>query len=237
MSIKNKFLVTISIVLLLIGCSSKPTHFSTFVCDKIDLSKKRDAIVVHDFITIIKAYYSPATTIFQIEKTGSIFEKSIENELRKRGYGIGAIYGKEIKRTPLAWRVTYLNREMIRVSYHIGKDVSISRIYKLKDRQYKSFSSFSAVGLDSRRFANLDFSMPRAIRARSQNILSLAKVTASSLKIRSKPSTKSKKIATIKRGEIISYSKIIIDSKGREWVKLEGGGYMKASYLSFKSKK
>ncbi len=233
MSIKSKFLLTIGATLLLIGCSSRPTHFSPFVSEKIDLSKNRDAIVVHDFITIVKAYYSPATTVFQIEKTDSMFEKSIEQELRKKGYGIGAIYGKEIKRTPLAWRVTYLNKEMIRVSYHIGKDVNISRIYKLKNRQYKPFSSFSAVGLNSRKFANLDFSMPRDIRARTKNILSLAKVTASSLTIRSKPNTKSKKIATIKRGESISYREIIIDSRGREWVKLEGGGYMKASYLKF----
>ena len=233
MSIKNRFLIALSTTLLLIGCSSKPTHFSPFVCDKIDLSKKRDAIVVHDFITIVKAYYAPAITVFQIEKTGSMFEKSIEGELRKKGYGIGAIYGKGIQRTPLAWRVTYLNKEMIRVSYHIGKDVSISRIYKLEDRQYKPFSSFSAVGLDSRKFANLDFSMPKDIKARKQSVLSLAKVTASSLKIRSKPSAKSKEIATIKRGESISYSEIIMDSRGEEWIKLEGGGYMKASYLKF----
>ena len=233
MSIKSKFLLTIGATILLIGCSSKSTYFSPFVSEKIDLSKNRDAIVVHDFITIVKAYYSPATTVFQIEKTNSIFEKSIEEELRKRGYGIGSIYGKEIKITPLAWRVTYLNREMIRVSYHIGKDVSISRIYKLKNRQYKPFSSFSAVGLDSRKFANLDFSMPIDTRVRTENVLSLAKVTASSLKIRSKPSTKSKKIATKKRGEIISYSEIIIDSKGKKWVKLKDGGYMKASYLKF----
>jgi hypothetical protein len=233
MSIKSKFLVTIIVALLLIGCNSKPTHFSPFVCDKIDLTKKRDAIVVNDFITIIKAYYLPAITVFQIEKTGSMFEKSIESELRKRGYGIGAIYGKGIKRIPLAWRVTYLNREMIRVSYHIGEDVSISRIYKLKDREYKPFSSFSAVGLDSRKFANLNFSMPKDIKPREQSVLSLAKVTASSLKIRSKPSAKSKEIATIKRGESISYSEIIMDSRGEEWVKLEGGGYMKASYLKF----
>ena len=162
-----------------------------------------------------------------------MFEKSIESELRKKGYGIGAIYGKGIQRTPLAWRVTYLNKEMIRVSYHIGEDVSISRIYKLEDRQYKPFSSFSAVGLDSRKFANLDFSMPKDIKARKQSVLSLAKVTASSLKIRSKPSAKSKEIATIKRGESISYSEIIMDSRGEEWIKLEGGGYMKASYLKF----
>lgn len=231
MSIKSKLLVIISVALLLIGCNSKPTRFSPFVCKKIDLSKKRDAIIIHDFITIIKAYYSPATTVFQIKKTGSMFEKSIESELRKRGYGIGAIYGKGIKRTPLAWRVTYLNKEMIRVSYYIGKDVSISKIYKLKDKQYKSFSSFSAVGLDSRKFANLDFSMPKDIRAKPQSVLSLATVTASSLKIRSKPNIKSAEIATIRKGESVSYTEIVMDKNGNEWIKLEGGGYMKASYL------
>jgi hypothetical protein len=235
MSIKKRVILSISLIFLLfVGCSSHSNYFTPFISDKIDLSKNRADIIIHDFITIIKAYYPPANSVFQIEQTNTLFAKKVESELRKRGYGLGAIYGKDIKRIPLAWKITPLNKKMIRVSYHIG-EVSISRIYKDDKRKYQPFSSFSAVGLDSKQFANLDFSISQDIvTTQNQNsVSSFAKVVANSLKIRSKPTKKSKEIAILRKGEMVSYVEIITNQDGEDWVKLEGGGYMKASYLKF----
>jgi len=224
---KNRLLIVLTLVF--IGCSSHSNYFSPFISSKINFNKDRDRIIIHDFITIVKAYYPPATTVFQIEQTDSEFSKKIENRLRQRGYGLGAIYGDKIQRTPLTWKITYLNKKLIRVSFNID-NASINRIYQLKQNLYQPYNSFSAVGLDSKKFANLDFS----IKSDTQpTVISLAKVTASSLKIRSKPTTKSQEIAVLKRDETISYSEIITDNNGEEWAKLEGGGYMKASYLKF----
>jgi len=233
MSIKKRVIVIISIVIVsIIGCSSHSNYFTPFISNKIDLSEKRADIIVNDFITIIKAYYPPANSVFQIEQTNSFFEKRVEKELRKRGYGLGAIYGKDIKRIPLAWKITSLHKKIIRVSYHIG-EVSISRIYKDSGKAYQPFSSFSAVGLDSKQFANLDFGISKDVLNNQNTVLSLAKVVANGLKIRSKPTIKSEEIAILKKGEMVSYIEIITNQSGEDWVKLEGGGYMKASYLKF----
>lgn len=228
MSIKKQTVFVLIIALFFLGCNSKSTYFTPFISKKIDLSKDRDTKIVHDIITIIKAYYPPATTVFEIEQTNSKFAKNIESELRKKGYGLDNRDEQGIKRVPLAWKITYLNKNMILVYYHID-DISISRVYQLKHNQYQPLSSFSAVGLDSRKFANLDFRIQKNIKTTH----SFAKVTASSLKIRTKPTIKSKEIATLKRGESVSYSEIVMDNNGNEWIKLEGGGYMKASYLKF----
>ena len=228
MIIKKRVIFVVSMALLFSGCNLRSTRFTPFISSKVDLSKNRDFIIVHDIITFIKAYYPPATTIFEIEHTNSKFAKDIDIELRKKGYGLGETDGESINRVPFAWKITYLNKSMILVYYYIG-DVSISRVYQLKHRQYQPFSSISVIGLDTRKFANLDFRIQRNI----QPVHSFAKVTASSLKIRTKPDIKSKEIATLKRGELVSYSEIVMDKNGKEWIKLEGGGYMKASYLKF----
>ena len=225
MSIKN--IVLISITLIFIGCSSHTNRFTPFISSKINLDKNRDKIIIHDFITIIKTYYPPATTIFQIKQTNTEFAKKIENSLRQRGYGLGAIYTDDIKRVPLAWKITYLTKKLIRVSYYIG-DASVSRVYQLKYNLYQPYSSFSAIGLDSRKFANINFSMDNTYQ---QPTILEATVTASSLKIRSKPTVKSKTLAIKKRGEHVYYKEIVLDNNNQEWAKLEGGGYMKASYL------
>ena len=250
-TIKQIF-ITLTATITLIGCSSHTTHFNPFISGKIDFNKNSSDIIVHEFITIVKAYYPPAKTIFQIEPTHSTFSKKIESELRKKGYGFGAIYGDGIKRVPLAWRISYLNKKMISVSYNIG-EASISRIYKLNQNRYQPFNSFSAVGLDKMRFSNLDFTLPTrqeqttTLTHQTETLyeeevtplyeeletstISQAKVIANSLKIRSEPNTNSEEIDIVKQGESVSYSEIVLDNNSEEWVKLEGGGYMKASYL------
>lgn len=247
----KQIVITLTATIFFIGCSSHTAHFSPFISAEIDFNKNSSEIIIHEFITIVKAYYPPAKTIFQIEPTSSIFSKNIESELRKKGYGFEAIYGKGIKSVPLAWRISYLNKKMISVSYNIG-DASISRIYKLNQNRYQPFNSFSAVGLDKIRFSNLNFTLPTTqeqsltlspqtetiyeeemipLYEEETSTISQAKVIANSLKIRSKPNTNSEEIDIIKQGESISYSEIVLDNNNEEWVKLEGGGYMKASYL------
>ena len=228
MHIKQCFKLLI-LTLLLHGCSTH-SNYSPFESSKVDLSTPRANNIINDFLTIVKTYYSPAKTVFMIESTNSSFAINIENELRKEGYGVGSIYGENSQQYNLSWSVNYLNKKMIQVSFQL-EDAKISRVYKLNSNRYYPFSPLSAVGLNKKKLAQLDFSRLSSQEYAYNNVRSFAKVKATRLKIRTQPTRKSKSIATLKKGDRVSYQEIITNAKGEEWIKLENGGYMKASYL------
>ena len=233
MHIKQGFKLLI-LTLLLHGCSTHSNYFTPFESSKVDLSTPRANNIIHDFLTIVKTYYSPAKTVFMVESTNSPFAINIENELRKEGYGVGSIYGKNLQQYNLSWNVNYLNKTMIQVSFQL-EDAKISRVYKLNSNRYYPFSPLSAVGLNKKKLARLDFSrlssQEYAYDSNYNNVSAFAKVKATRLKIRTQPTRKSKSIATLKKGDRVSYQEIITNAKGEEWIKLKNGGYMKASYL------
>lgn len=229
----KQYIKLLILTLFLQGCTSPHNYFTPFESTKVNLNTPRANNIVHDFLTIVKTYYSPAKTVFMIKSTNSPFSIKIENELRKEGYGVGSLYGKNLQQYNLSWNVNYLNKKMIQVSFQL-EDAKISRVYKLSSNQYYPFSPLSAVGLNTKKLIKLDFS-----RRSSQEYIqtddyansAYATVKATRLKIRIQPTKKSKSIATLKKGDNVSYQEVITNEKGEEWIKLKNGGYMKASYL------
>ena len=151
-----KIIQSIAVFVLLLalsGCGlfnkKVPYYTST-----VDLNRHQvSSVIVNDLIGFLKKYYPQAKTTFfvTLDSSAKRYGKRYIDSLRRVGYSV--TYEKNKASIPFAYKVDFVTKDSIRVTYNID-DATISKIYLIKDRSLVSLSPFTTRNFDRKLFNN-----------------------------------------------------------------------------------
>lgn len=207
--IKKIILITLAL-LTINGCSGflsnkEDEHFMS----QISLHNfKLDQTITQDMVSFIQDYYPISKTTFYFQLASSAYDHDsvIENSLRNVGYGIS--YIKKSGRIPFAYKIDFVEKNIMRTTYNIGSS-TLSRLYRITENQAIPISAFTTRGFKERVYQNYT--------NQSYDSVKRAIVTISLLNIRDKPSSKGKIIGKYHKNSLIEVESPILNDKGTEW--------------------
>jgi len=207
--IKKTILITLAL-LITNGCSGllnneEQGHFMS----QVSLNNtKLNQTVTRDMLTFIQDYYPISKTIFYFQLTSSAYahDAVIEDALRNVGYGIS--YIKKRGRIPFAYKIDFIDEDIMRTTYNIGSS-TLSRLYKIEANQAKPISAFTTRGFKKRIYQNYS--------NQSNGSIKKAIVTVSVLNARNKPSSKGKITRKYHKNSLVYVESPRLNTKGEEW--------------------
>ncbi len=167
---------------------------------------KLNQTITQDMINFIKRYYLVPKTTFYLQLGSSINTHNtiIEEALRNAGYGV--TYKKNRVAIPFAYKIDFIDDNIIRATYNIGL-ATLSRLYRVEDNKVIPISAFTTRGLKKTIYQN---------NTHSSYNLKKAIVLTPVLNIRNRPSLKGKIVGKYYKDTIIYVEEPIISS-GRKW--------------------
>ncbi len=231
-SIKNLKLITLAL-LILNGCSGifgnrQKGHFTSQV------SLENTTLIpsiTQDMVNFVKNYYSISKTTFYFKLDSSAYNQgiTIENALRKVGYGIS--YIKKRGRIPFAYKIDFVDKEIMRTTYNIGSS-TLSRLYNIEGGKATAISSFTTRGFKKRIYQTA----PNRVSILSNYIniddtISNGKkaiVTIKALNVRDRPSSKGKILGKYYKNSVVYVETPIVNKKREKWSRVvEDNGILK----------
>jgi hypothetical protein len=210
MNIRISILITLAL-LTNIGCSplfngqSKGYFTSQISLDNSTLN----STIKNDIVDFIQDYYPVSKTTFYFQLDSSTYAQgvTIEDALRNRGYGIS--YIKQKGRIPFAYKIDFIEKNVIRATYNIGSS-TLSRIYRVnREQQTIPISAFTTRGLKKRIYRDKSNVLyPSAQRA----IISIPV-----LNVRNRPSSKGKIIGKYYKNSIVYVESPSLNKNGTKW--------------------
>ena len=233
-SIKNLKLITLAL-LILNGCSGifgngQKGHFTSQVSlENTTLIPS----VTQDMVNFVKNYYPISKTTFYFQLDSSSYNQGImiENALRKVGYGIS--YIKKRGRIPFAYKIDFVDKEIMRTTYNIGLS-TLSRLYNIDGGKATAISSFTTRGLKKR----IDKTPPNKVTISSNytiidNAISDTKkaiITIKALNIRDRPSSKGKILGQYYKNSLVYVEAPTVNKKREKWSRIvEDDGILKST--------
>jgi len=227
-NIKKTILITLAL-LITNGCSGllnseKHGHFTSQVNLK---NSKLTPAITNDMVNFIQNYYPVSKTTFYFQLDSSAYSQgiAIEDALRSVGYGVS--YIKKRGRIPFAYKIDFIDENIMRTTYNIGKS-TLSRIYNIEENHISPRSAFTTRGFKKRiyttsytnSYTDITKTYPLTeykIDNSSNEIIRKALVSIPVLNIRNKPSKKGKIIGKYTKNSVVYIASTIINSKGEEW--------------------
>lgn len=211
-TIKKTILITLAL-LTINGCSGllnneEEGHFMSQV--SLDDSKINQTIT-QDMVNFIQGYYPISKTTFYFHLSSSAYDHDavIEDTLRNVGYGVSYIKKKE--RIPFAYKIDFIDEDIMRTTYNIGSS-TLSRLYRIDENQAKPISSFTTRGFKKRIYQNHSNQLYSSIKK--------AIVTISVLNIRDKPSSKGKITGKYYKNSLVYIESPILNDRGEKWCRV-----------------
>lgn len=213
MTIKKTLLITLGL-LIVNGCSAtKQGHFTSQVGVN---ASQLNASITQDMVNFIENYYPLSTTTFyfQLDPTAYKQGEAIEDALRNVGYGVS--YIKKKGRVPFAYKIDFIDEDIMRATYNIGSS-TLSRLYSVDAEQSTPLSAFTTRGFSKRISSHLN-----PIDTTSSNDTSLRKAMVSipALNIRNKPSSQGKIVGQYKKNALIFVEPAVTNSVGEQWCRV-----------------
>lgn len=233
---KLLILLGVAAAFLFSGCAS--TNYYTSVSKTKTNDAVRDQIVITDLLNFVRGYYPPAKTQFYIDRsytpTNKAFGDRLEQSFRSVGYGItydlnSAYY------VPFAWKIDDISSNIVRATFVID-NATISRLYQGSKGSYRPISPYTVRGLAKtppyKPYSFLKSSKRSSLSRANKSGGLLARIIATSLNVREKPTTQSKVLKTYKKGTYIRVSKKVKNDYAEYWYKLQNyKGYVSAKYV------
>lgn len=253
---KYLFISSIAATLLIVsGCATKEVgYFESVAVKQADLDANATAPIAVDFMDFIACYRPAASTTFLIDpvSTNSNFLKSMETQLRQRGYGI--TYDKNVESAiPLAWKADPIanSKNRIRVTFNVAAgNVSRQYILNTDNNLYYPLGMFTVHNMGKKWLEEVaepehktiimqPIVEPEPVKLPPEPPVMTGVVDVqpnSTLHIRKAATTKSKILGKVKPGSEIVYKTIETNAKNEKWIKLEKGvkGYVSARYVNTK---
>ncbi len=218
--------------LFLTGCNSN--YYTSVSKAKVN-SPQRDQVITTDILNFMRGYYSPANTLFYIDKSTSpqnqAFSQTLENKFRAAGFALTDNNQTQSYYIPFAWKIDNISSEIVRATFVVD-NATITRLYKGTD----PVSPFTVRGLAKnppyRSYAFLRSAKGSSLSRANKNGGLLARIVASSLNVREKPTTHSKVLRKYKKGTYLRLSKKVKNKYSEYWYKLQNySGYVSANHV------
>ena len=241
-SINKNIIIIFS--LLLNGCSSFMSNApSTHFTSEVNLKNfKLNQSLSKEMISFIQNYYPRSTTTFYFQLDPSAYAQgnSIENALRKVGYGVS--YIKKEGRIPFAYKIDFIDKGLIRATYNIGES-TLSRLYQVNGKSLNPISNFTTRGFKKALYRSKVKSFKRVEHYSNYK---KAIVTISTLRVRNRPSKRGKVIGKYHKNSLIYVEDPIINNIGKSWSRVierdshgqvvysnNGSKYIASKYLNY----
>jgi len=231
-NIKKTILITLAL-LITNGCSGilnseKHGHFTSQVSLK---DSKLTPAITNDMVNFIQNYYPVSKTTFYFQLDSSAYSQGvgIEDALRNVGYGIS--YRQKRGRIPFAYKIDFIDENIMRTTYNIGKS-TLSRLYNIEEGNISPRSAFTTRGFKKRiyntsytnsytditkTYSLTEYRTANYTDNNSNEIIRKALVSIPVLNIRNRPSKKGKIIGQYTKNSLIYIASTIINSIGEEW--------------------
>lgn len=206
-------LITLGL-LIVNGCSAtKQGHFTSEVGVN---ASQLNASVTQDMVNFIQNYYPISTTTFYFQLDPSAYKQgeAIEDALRNVGYGVS--YIKKKGRIPFAYKIDFIEKDIMRATYNIGSS-TLSRLYNVETEQTTPASAFTTRGFSKRIYTNFN---PLSSGSSNGASLQKAMVTIPILNIRNQPSSKGKIVGQYKKNALLFVEPAITNKVGEQWCKV-----------------
>jgi hypothetical protein len=207
----TKFLTLITLALLTnTGCTQLfNSQSKSYFTSQISLDNSTlNSTIKNDIADFIQDYYSVSKTTFYFQLDSSAYAQgvSIEDALRNRGYGIS--YIKKKGHIPFAYKIDFIDKNILRATYNIGSS-TLSRIYRVNKEQTTPISAFTTRGLKNRiyreKLDNFYASAQKAI------------ISIPVLNIRNRPSSKGEVVGKYYQNSIVYVESPIQNKNGTKW--------------------
>ena len=237
-NIKKTILITLAL-LITNGCSGllnseKHGHFTSQVNLK---DSKLTPAITNDMVKFIQNYYPVSKTTFYFQLDSSAYSQgvAIEDALRNVGYGIS--YMKKRGRIPFAYKIDFIDENIMRTTYNIGKS-TLSRLYTIEEGNISPQSAFTSRGFKksikhtshintptykkpvTKIYPLIEHKPSNYINNSSVEITKKALVSIPVLNIRNEPSKKGKIIGKLYKDYLVYVESTIINNKGEKWCKV-----------------
>ncbi len=218
MTIKTVTLITLAL-LIINGCSgmfssSNERHFTSEVSLK---NSKLNHTVTEDMLSFIQNYYPlKSTFFFQLNPSAYKQGEVIEDALRNAGYGVS--YIKKKGRIPFAYKIDFIDEDIMRTTYNIGS-ATLSRLYRIKGENAIPTSPFTTRGLGDKLPISSNFNHYKrsSYNASGTTGTRKAMVTMKALNIRDRPTSKGKVIGKYYKDMVIYVDSPITNKRGGRW--------------------
>jgi hypothetical protein len=218
MTIKKVTLITLAL-LIINGCSgmfssSNERHFTSEVSLK---NSTINHMVTEDMLRFIQNYYPlKSTFFFQLNPSAYKQGEVIEDALRNAGYGVS--YIKKKGRIPFAYKIDYIDEEIMRTTYNIGS-ATLSRLYRIRGEKAIPTSPFTTRGLRAKLpiSSNLNHYRKSSYNPSSSTEIRRAMVKMKALNIRDRPTSKGKVIGKYYKDMVIYVDSPITNKRGGRW--------------------
>jgi len=224
---KSIFYILVLISFLINGCVKKTDIYTSVLITKED-NINRNCTIIYDLVGFLQNYYAPAKTTFIItpdkSKENLKFAEQFENIFRNAGFAIS--YEKINGAKFLSWKIDRVGW-LVRATCYID-NVVITRVYKKVGENWVSVGPFSAQNLGEPKYNPTLFrELKKSINNKSYKI-----VKTKILRIREKPTSKSRVLGTLKYGQKVKVAYRVKNSLGEYWIKLKDHkGYILSRYL------
>lgn len=217
--------------LLFGGCSTLLNSDKEYYTSKVALnSKPVHQSIIKDITHFLTPYYPISQTTFAvtIEDSSYTYGLELENGLRRAGYGV--VYLANEGTVPFAYKLSYINKSIIRATYNVGS-ANISRLYQQKGAALKAISPFTTRGLPQKLALRQPAPSPQTPSLES------ATVIASTLNVRNLPSVEGEIVDRYTQGMTLQVD-VPFTSRGELWCKVydESGEerYVATKYIEYR---
>lgn len=205
----KRILIALIAPILFNGCiSTKETYYTS----KVALNNKHiNKIIAEDIVSFLKQHYPIKTTFsIKIEDSSYTYGVNLEDHLRKAGYGL--IYIPKKEATPFAYKLDFINKNIIRATYNIGS-ANISRLYRQNQNTFIPITPFTTRGLKNTYIYNTNSLEKTPNHKNTKEAI----VTAHILNARSTPSTQGKITMKYTKDSMLIIGDEFTSDTGQKW--------------------
>lgn len=232
--IKNlsKILLLMSLIIAISGCTPRSDLYTSVSVIKNN-DTKRNRFIIDDLLNLLQRYYAPAQTTFVITPENSKgnleFAEQFEDRFRNTGFAISR------EKVPggilLAWKIDTLGW-LIRATYYID-NATVTGVYKRVGSSWVRVGPFSVEDMGTAEFNILPSQDVIKESHHKKRAATYAQSIVDILRIREKPTTNSKIIGYLKKGQKVRVAyKLKNNNTDELWIKLKHSrGYVSSKYL------
>jgi hypothetical protein len=188
-------------------------------------------------VNFIQNYYPVSKTTFYFQLDSSAYSQgvAIEDALRNVGYGIS--YMKKRGRIPFAYKIDFIDENIMRTTYNIGKS-TLSRLYNIEEGNISPRSAFTTRGFKkhiyntsyinsysnnrivTKTYPSIEQRISNYTNNNSNEIIRKALVSIPVLNIRNKPSKKGEIVGQYTKNTLIYIASTVVNNKGEKWCRV-----------------